>query len=62
MKNFLFIIMAAILAVSLCACVPSGQMCNICDQKKATHQYTNAFGTTIYACSDCYKEVKKLSE
>lgn len=62
MKKILCIIITTALTISLCSCVPKGQMCSICSHKKAVHQYKNSFDETIYACNDCYAEVKKLSE
>lgn len=59
MKKILTAILAALMILSLCAC---GEMCDICGHKKAVKSYENAFGETIHACGDCYKEVKELSE
>lgn len=62
MKKF-FLVTIAVLAMSfLSACVPSGHMCDICSQRKATHEYENMLGGKNYVCGNCYKEVKELSE
>lgn len=59
MKRALSAIFAALIILSLCAC---GEICDICGQKKAVKSYENAFGSTIHACGDCYKDVREMSK
>lgn len=38
-------------------CTKCSSTCMICDEKKATKHYENAFGMIVFVCNDCYKEV-----
>ena len=40
-------------------CRECSKYCMLCGRNKATESYENYFGTIVFACKDCYKEISK---